>query len=69
MNIYDLGSRLTGYALASLTLVVLFAAVDHFLFEERFRHLIKIIGTVSLFVFFLSIAIVVLKGLFDKIKE
>jgi len=69
MNIYSLGSRFTGYALMSLVLVVIFATVDHFLFEERFRHLIKIMGIASLFVFFLGIAIVIIKGLLDKMKE
>lgn len=69
MDFYDALRKVTNSALLLLALSLVFAAIDHFYFDEAYRATISAIGIFALVVFFIGVLATVLKGASDKSKN
>ena len=56
------------FSISFFIFVVILAIVDHFIFMEKFRYLLSILGKISLFIFYFGVVIILLIGIKEKLK-
>ena len=66
---FRLAKIITHYSMLCLILVVGLSIVDHFLFDERYREGLSLLGKIVFLFLFAGIALVLFTGLLDKLKR